>query len=47
MDHQKVRWGDMDWIDLFQDEDVRRGLVNAVMNSHVGEMGSSALLHGE
>jgi len=47
MDHQKVGWGDMDWIDLAQVEDVRRGLVNAVMNFRVWELRFSGLLRGE
>ena len=46
MDHQKVGWGHMDWIDLAQD-DVRRGLVNAVMNFRVRELRCSGLLRGE
>jgi hypothetical protein len=32
MDLQEVGRGVMDWIDLAQDRDRRRGLVNAVMN---------------
>ena len=32
MDLQYVGCGDMDWIDLAQDGDRRRSLVNAVMN---------------
>ena len=32
MDLQKVGFGGMDWIELAQDRDRRRGLVNAVMN---------------
>jgi hypothetical protein len=31
MDLQEVGWG-MDWIDLAQDKDMKRALVNAVMN---------------
>jgi hypothetical protein len=37
----------MDWIDLDQDEDVRRGLVNAVMKFHVREPRCSGLLRSE
>ena len=32
MDHQDVGCGCMDWIELAQDGDRRRALVNAVMN---------------
>ena len=31
MDFQEVGWGDMDWIDLAQDRDRWRALVNTVM----------------
>jgi hypothetical protein len=31
----KVGWGHMDWIDLAQDRDNRKTLVNAVMNLQV------------
>jgi hypothetical protein len=32
MDHVETGWGGMDWIDLAQDRDKWRALVNAVMN---------------
>jgi hypothetical protein len=32
MDLQEVECGDIDWIDLAEDRDKWRGLVNAVMN---------------
>jgi hypothetical protein len=35
MDHKKVGWGDMDWVDLAQDRDQRRALVNMTMNLRV------------
>ena len=35
MDRQEVRWGGMDWIDLAQDRDRWRSLMNAVMNLRV------------
>jgi hypothetical protein len=35
MDLIEIRWGGMDWIDLTQDRDRRRALVNTVMNSRV------------
>jgi hypothetical protein len=34
-DVQGVGWGDMDWIDLVQDRDRKRTLVNAVMKLRV------------
>ena len=35
MDFQEMGWGDMDWIDLAQDRNRWRALVNAVMNLRV------------
>ena len=35
MDLQDARWGDMDWIDVAQDKDGWRALVNVVMNFRV------------
>jgi hypothetical protein len=35
MELRETRWGDMDWIDLAQDRDQWRALVNAVMNLRV------------
>jgi hypothetical protein len=32
MDLRKIRWGGMDWIDLAQDRDQWRALVNTIMN---------------
>jgi hypothetical protein len=32
MDLREIRWDDMDWIDLAQDRDQWRALVNKVMN---------------
>jgi hypothetical protein len=35
VDHREIGWGDMDWIDLAQDKDQWRALVNTVMNLRV------------
>jgi hypothetical protein len=35
MDLQKVGWGDVAWIDMAQDRDRWRALVDAVMNLRV------------
>jgi hypothetical protein len=35
MDLRKIGWGGMDWIDLAQDRDHWRALVNTVMNLRV------------
>jgi hypothetical protein len=32
MNHREIGWGGMDWIDLAQDRDQWRALVNTVMN---------------
>jgi hypothetical protein len=35
MDLREIGWGGMDWIDLAQDRDQSRALVNTVMNLRV------------
>jgi hypothetical protein len=35
IDLREIGWDGMDWIDLSQDRDQRRGLVNTVMNLRV------------
>jgi hypothetical protein len=35
MDLREIEWGGMDWIDLAQDKDQWRPLVNTVMNLRI------------
>jgi hypothetical protein len=35
LDHREIGWGDMDWLDLAQDRDQWRALLNTVMNLQV------------
>jgi hypothetical protein len=35
IDFREIKWGGMDWIDLAQDRDQWRALVNTVMNLRV------------
>jgi hypothetical protein len=35
MDLREVGWGDMDWIDLVQDRDMWRAVVDAVMDIQI------------
>jgi glucose dehydrogenase len=35
MDFREIGWGDMDWIDLAQDRDQWKAIVNTVMNLQV------------
>jgi hypothetical protein len=35
MDHREIGWDDMGWIDVAQDRDSWRALVNTVMNLRV------------
>jgi hypothetical protein len=35
MDFREIGWGGMDWIDLAEDRDQRKSLVNMVMNLRV------------
>jgi hypothetical protein len=37
MDPREIGWGGMDWIDLAQDRDQWRALVNTVMNLRVSQ----------
>jgi hypothetical protein len=43
MDLRKIGWGGMDWIDLAQDTDHWKALVNTAMNLHVPKKGSGIL----
>jgi hypothetical protein len=38
IEHQELRWGGMDWIDLAQNKDRYRALVNVVMQHRVPKM---------
>jgi hypothetical protein len=50
MDLKEIGWGDMDWIDLAQDRDQWRALVNTIMNFRVpqnfGKFLSSCTIDG-
>jgi hypothetical protein len=50
MDLREIEWGGMDWIDLAQNRDHWRALVNTVMNFqvplNVGKLWSSCLASG-
>jgi hypothetical protein len=48
MDLREIRWDGMDWIDLAQDRDQWRALVNTVMNLrvHTGKFLSSCTISG-
>jgi hypothetical protein len=35
MDLQEVEWGGMDWIDLAQDRDIGRAILNEIINLRV------------
>jgi hypothetical protein len=35
MDFKEIEWGGMDWIDLAQDRDQWRALMNTVMNLRI------------
>jgi hypothetical protein len=44
MDLREIGWGGMDWIDLAQDRDQWRALMNTVMNLRVPKMLGISLL---
>jgi hypothetical protein len=35
IDHREIKWGGMDWIDLSDDRDQWKAIVNMVMNLRV------------
>jgi hypothetical protein len=35
VDLREIEWGGMDWIDLAQDKDQRRAVMNTIMNHRV------------
>jgi hypothetical protein len=46
MDLREIGWDDLDWIDLAQDRDQWRALVNAVMNNcTIGRFSRRTQLH--
>jgi hypothetical protein len=47
MDLREIGWGGIDWIDLAQDRDRWRALVNTVMNFRVYKMLGNSLVTAE
>jgi len=43
MDPQEISWGGIDWIDLAQDKDRWRALVNVIMNLRVPQNSRNCL----